>query len=141
MHRAAVCADARVGLCVLPGQSVEELIRAAQECLGLDAVNHYNICVCGPSGVGKSSFINGIRGLRASDPGAARVSTSAVVVFPRRRYFVQTPPPSPPPPAPATPILLVTQMLHTLYMVSLSVLCTGCMRLLSKARRSSMSRQ
>ena len=138
MHRAAVCADARVGLCVLPGQSVEELIRAAQECLGLDAVNHYNICVCGPSGVGKSSFINGIRGLRASDPGAARVSTSAVVVFPRR-YFVQTPPP--PPRSCDTPSYWSTQMLHTLYMVSLSVLCTGCMRLLRKARRSTMCRQ
>ena len=98
---------------MLPDQSVEELIREAQECLGLDAVNHYNICVCGPSGVGKSSFINGIRGLRASDPGAARVSTSAVVVFPRR-YFVQTPPP--PPPLLRHPILLVdTDVAYTIH--------------------------
>lgn len=41
-----------------------------------------NIAVAGNSGAGKSSFINAIRGLRASDPGAAKVGVNETTMKP-----------------------------------------------------------
>jgi len=46
---------------------------AAKENLDLDFENYYNICIAGRSGVGKSTLINGLRGLKQGDPGAAAV--------------------------------------------------------------------
>ncbi|CAF1562946.1 unnamed protein product, partial [Didymodactylos carnosus] len=46
-----------------PEVTEEIMIRSAQEKLGMDIVNHYNIAICGGSGSGKSSFINCIRGV------------------------------------------------------------------------------
>lgn len=59
------------------------LIKEAREKLGIDAVNDYNFAIAGPSGVGKSTFINVLRGLKAScDSGWAAVGhkecTSAI---------------------------------------------------------------
>lgn len=55
------------------GKTQEQMIREAQAALGIDPVNHYNFAICGPAGVGKSSLINALRGLRPGDAGAAAV--------------------------------------------------------------------
>lgn len=46
-----------------------------------------NVAVTGNSGVGKSSFINTVRGLRARDPGAADVSPNETTMEPRAYEF------------------------------------------------------
>eukprot|EP00249_Psilotum_nudum_P023311 c28825_g1_i1 orf=217-1113(+) len=54
-------------------ESPEALIERARIELGINSVNDYNFAVVGASGVGKSSFVNGIRLLSDSDPDAAPV--------------------------------------------------------------------
>ncbi|KAI9025615.1 interferon-inducible GTPase-domain-containing protein, partial [Hyaloraphidium curvatum] len=64
------------------GKTPAELIAEAQRALGIDPVNKYNIGYCGPSGVGKSSLVNALLGLRNGAPGAADtgiVETTATI--------------------------------------------------------------
>ncbi|CAF3306487.1 unnamed protein product [Rotaria socialis] len=44
-----------------PEMTQKLMIKNAQEKLGMDIENHYNLAVCGNSGTGKSTFINCIR--------------------------------------------------------------------------------
>jgi GTP-binding protein EngB required for normal cell division len=56
-----------------PGLSDRDVVEQAQARVGMDCVAHYNFAVCGPSGVGKSYFINSARGIRPGAAGAADV--------------------------------------------------------------------
>lgn len=55
----------------IPQETPEVLIERARKELGIDCINHYNFAVSGQSGVGKSSFINGIRCVPDSHPNFA----------------------------------------------------------------------
>lgn len=52
--------------------------KARLKALGMDHVNNINIAFTGESGVGKSSMINSLRGLRDTDKGAAPSSTGVI---------------------------------------------------------------
>ncbi|CAF4603962.1 unnamed protein product [Rotaria magnacalcarata] len=48
---------------LLDDMTQERLIQRARDTLGMDIVRQYNFCICGQTGVGKSTFINCLRDL------------------------------------------------------------------------------
>ena len=74
-----------------PGKSLEELVAEARAKLKLDCVNHFNFAVCGPSGVGKSYFVNAVRGVRPGDSGAADVGITETTRDSRRYDMPELP--------------------------------------------------
>ena len=52
--------------------TLEETKAAGRTHLGMKP-EHFNVAVCGPAGVGKSTFVNAVCGLRPGDAGAAAV--------------------------------------------------------------------
>lgn len=58
-------------------QDILKMLRnEAYEKLGLDTVNMINICITGKSGVGKSTLINGLLGLKPGKAGSAKVDVN-----------------------------------------------------------------
>lgn len=56
-------------------------LAAAHSVWGIDAVDEYNIAVCGPSGVGKSSLINGLLGQKLVAIDTLQASDTAVTSY------------------------------------------------------------
>lgn len=58
----------------------------AQEAVGVDPVNHINVCFAGTTGVGKSTLINAFRGINNQHPLAARTSAVQETTSRLQRY-------------------------------------------------------
>lgn len=59
----------------ITGRTEEHLREEALRKYNINTIHHYNIALCGMSGVGKSSLINALRGIRSNHPLAAKVSS------------------------------------------------------------------
>ncbi|MCO5609024.1 hypothetical protein L7F22_063245 [Adiantum nelumboides] len=54
----------------------ENVVREAREKMGVDCINYYNFAVTGQSGVGKSSFVNGVLSLEGDHAAVGEVETT-----------------------------------------------------------------